>query len=291
MMRRLEPLINKARPDIVLVPGDTNTTLAAAITAAKLRVPLAHLEAGLRSGDMNMPEEVNRRLTDHCSSLLFAPTKTAVTNLEQEGLGESVYLTGDTNADALRIVMPIVTRREKTIMKQYQVGSRNYVLVTLHRPSNVDDLNRLACIQTALNEVTKTMNVIFAVHPRTRVRLAKLKVFKKETKKMHWLHPQGFIETITLLKNASCLLTDSGGMQKESFMLHTPCITLRPTTEWPETMVDGANRLVANPEELPKLIIDVACNRSLRKHIRSLRSPFGDGHASARIARILREAF
>jgi UDP-N-acetylglucosamine 2-epimerase len=288
MMRRLEPLMIKAWPDVVLVPGDTNTTLAAAITAAKLCIPLAHLEAGLRSGDMNMPEEVNRRLTDHCSSLLFAPTKTAVSNLEREGLGESAYLTGDTNADALRMLMPVVARREKAIMNCHRLSSRNYVLVTLHRPSNVDDPARLTGIQTALREVSKTLKVVFPVHPRTRARLAELRTFKRETKKMSLLHPQGFIETLSLLKNASCLLTDSGGMQKESFMLHIPCITLRSTTEWPETMVGGANRLVANPEEVPKLIFDIAFDRSLRRRIKNLRSPFGDGHASARIAKILR---
>jgi len=176
-------------------------------------------------------------------------------------------------------------------MKRHQVSPRNYVLVTLHRPSNVDNPERLAGIQTALDKVSKTLNVVFPVHPRTRAGLAKLGVFNKDMKMSSLLHPQGFIETLILMKNASCLLTDSGGMQKESFMLHTPCITLRSTTEWPETMIEGANRLVAKPEEIPKIISDVAYDRSLRSHLKSLRSPFGDGHASARIARILREAF
>jgi len=289
MMTRLEPLMIKARPDIVLVPGDTNTTLAAAVTAAKLTIPLAHLEAGLRSGDMNMPEEVNRKLTDHCSSLLFAPTKTAVSNLEREGLGGLAYLTGDTNADALRHVMPILARMEKRIMKRHRLSSRNYILVTLHRPSNVDNPARLTRIQNALNKVSKTLNVVFPVHPRTDARLVKLTTFDDETKNMKLLNPQGFIETLSLLKNASCLLTDSGGMQKESFMLHTPCITLRSTTEWPETLVGGANRLVANPEEIPKLISDISYDFSLRSQIKKQKSPFGDGHASARIVKLLRE--
>jgi UDP-N-acetylglucosamine 2-epimerase len=235
---------------------------------------------------MNMPEEVNRRLTDHCSSLLFAPTKTALSNLDREGLGESAYLTGDTNADALRIIMPIVAKRERAILKRLQLSAQNYLLVTLHRPSNVDDSTRLSSIQNVLNDVSKKLKVVFTVHPRTRVRLAKLR--DRLAKNVSLLPPQGFIETLGLLKNASCLLTDSGGMQKESFMLHTPCITLRSTTEWAETTVGGANRLVANPEEVQNLITDIAFDRSLRSRIKKLKSPFGDGHASTRIADVLR---
>jgi len=287
MMSRLEPFMIATRPDIVLVPGDTNTTLAAAVVAAKLCIPLAHLEAGLRSGDMNMPEEVNRILTDHCSSFLFAPTRTAISNLEREGLGRYAYLTGDTNADALRILAPIVTKMEKAIMKRHQLVSQNYVLVTVHRPSNVDDPTRLARILAALKFVSKTRRIVFPVHPRTRARLAKLKAFDKETKEKLLIRPQGFIETLVLLKNACCLLTDSGGMQKESFMVHTPCLTLRSSTEWPETLAGGANRLVASPEELPRLITKIAFDQSVRHRLKTLRNPFGDGHASSRIAKII----
>jgi UDP-N-acetylglucosamine 2-epimerase len=288
MMKRLETQMTKERPDIVLVPGDTNSTLAAALAAAKLTIPVGHLEAGLRSGDMTMPEEINRKLTDHCSSMLFAPTKTSIFNLKREGLGSIAHLTGDTNADAIRIVMPIVARREEAVLGHNELRSQNYVLVTLHRPSNVDDARRLRRIFTAIRTVSRTIRVVFPLHPRTRVRLTELRASKYESKMGTFLiAPQGYIETLSLLKNASCLLTDSGGMQKESFILRVPCITVRSTTEWPETLTRGANRLVTKPEEIPRHVLKVIRNDSLKHQIEKLKSPFGDGHASARITDIL----
>jgi UDP-N-acetylglucosamine 2-epimerase len=291
MMKRLEARMIKVRPDIVLVPGDTNTTLASAITAAKLRIAVAHLEAGLRSGDMTMPEEINRKVTDHCSSLLFAPTRTSLLNLEREGLGSKAHLTGDTSADALRIMMPAVMRKQKEVLDQCGLDSLNYVLVTLHRPSNVDDPDRLRRILSALRAVSRRLRVVFPVHPRTHARLTRLKVLNDETKtRMSLIPPQGFVDALGLLRNASCLLTDSGGMQKESFMLHVPCVTVRPTTEWPETLVSGANRLVMKPDEIFGVVLRVAFDRSLKRRIKILKSPFGDGHASSKVADILQSA-
>jgi UDP-N-acetylglucosamine 2-epimerase len=293
IMKRLESTFMKARPHVVMVPGDTNTTLAASLTAAKLGIPIAHIEAGLRCGDMSMPEEINRRVTDHCSTVLFAPTRTAVSNLKNEGLSRFTYLTGDTMVDALCSVMSIAQEREAGILDSLGLQPRDYVLVTLHRPSNVDDLGRLGMIQRALNEVATGLRipVVFPVHPRTRARLRKLNSLKYSDWKVKLTNPRSYVETICLLRNANCLLTDSGGMQKEAFLLHIPCVTLRSTTEWPETLAGKANRLLTSPEQIPAVIRQVALNTTLTEAIRGLANPFGDGHASTRIAEIIEKKF
>ena len=288
IMRRLEATILAHSPKIVVVAGDTNTTLAAAITGAKLNVPVAHIEAGLRSYDLSMPEEINRRLTDHCSVLLFAPTKTAMRNLRNEGLQRMAYLTGDTMVDSLRMIMPVLRSREADLLKRFKLKPHDYILVTLHRPSNVDDLDRLRRIQNAIKNVAKRLPVLFLVHPRTRERLSRIKVLEGATGREFTLaSPQGYIENLALMKNASCLLTDSGGMQKESFILHVPCITLRANTEWPETLQGGANRLINRPGRMSREILRVALDEQLRTRITSLKNPFGDGRASSRIVRLL----
>jgi UDP-N-acetylglucosamine 2-epimerase (non-hydrolysing) len=287
IMERLEGPILEKKPDVLIVPGDTNTTLAASLTAAKLSIPVAHIEAGMRSGDMTMPEEINRKLTDHCSTLLFAPTRTAFQNLMSEGLKRGLHLTGDTMVDALRIVVPIIQQREDMVLAAYGLQPHQYVLVTLHRPSNVDPPARLRRIQLALRKVGAKLPIIFLVHPRTRVRLAKLCSATQADRGLVLTSPKGYIETLCLLKSAGCLLTDSGGMQKESFMLHTPCVTLRSTTEWPETLRRKANQLLIEPEMIPHTVLKTAFDKSLREAIRDLKNPFGDGHASSRIARII----
>lgn len=287
MMMRLEERLTRSKPDLVMVPGDTNTTLAAALTAAKLGIPVAHIEAGLRSGDMSMPEEINRKLTDHCSALLFSPTRTAMANLKKEGLRES-FLTGDTMVDALHKILPVVYDRTASVIERFGLDTQDYVLVTLHRPSNVDDLERLRNIFHALNAIGRRLRVLFLVHPRTRSRVAKLGT--AATSKPNGVilaPPQGYIETLALLSRARCLLTDSGGMQKESFLLHVPCVTLRSTTEWPETLAGGANQLIPQPKMISRVVLQTAYDDRLRKTIRQLRNPFGDGRASAKIARII----
>lgn len=287
IMRSLEEPMRRTSPDLVIVPGDTNTTLAAALTAAKLDLPVAHLEAGLRSGDMSMPEEINRRLTDHCSSMLFAPTRTATHNLRIEGL-KGISLTGDTMVDTLRIVAPIVERKQEEVLERLQLSRLEFVLVTMHRPSNVDNLNRLREILLDLRRISKKVRVIFPVHPRTRSRITKLKAAKPLSRDgIHLTSPLGYVENLCLLKNANCLLTDSGGMQKESFILHVPCVTVRSTTEWPETLVGEANRLIPRPQMIAKTILSVAFNEPLKQAIRRLKNPFGDGHASARIVHLI----
>jgi UDP-N-acetylglucosamine 2-epimerase len=291
IMKRLEACIQKTRPDVMLALGDTNTTLAASLTAAKLGIPVAHIEAGMRSGDMTMPEEINRKLTDHCSSLLFAPTRTAVRNLKSEGLGKNTYPTGDTMVDALHAALPLVRQREDKVLARHELNRRGYVLVTLHRPSNVDDAGRLRRIQLALNKVATRLEVLFPVHPRTRARLRQLRHLGGTGDGVALTNPWGYIENLCVLKNAACLLTDSGGMQKEAFLLHVPCVTLRSTTEWPETLVKGANRLVTNAEMIARRTMDAAFDRELRERIADLKSPFGDGHASRRIVNIVQAKF
>jgi len=290
IMKRLEPTILRFKPQFVIVPGDTNTTLAAAVTAAKLEIPVAHIEAGLRSGDIHMPEEINRRLTDHCSTLAFAPTKTAVANLNSEGLRDRTYLTGDTMVDAMETVLPYVQRRQGAVLEQFQLNSLRYVLVTLHRPSNVDDPTRLRAIRAALHRLGKRIRVIFLVHPRTLERLRRLREMRQVHAGIILASPQGYVETLSLIRNAACVITDSGGIQKESFMLHVPCITLRTSTEWPETLRNHANRLVTNPKTIPSKVLQVALDEDLRSQIRRLKNPFGDGRASVRVARILERA-
>jgi UDP-N-acetylglucosamine 2-epimerase len=291
IMKRLESLMLETKPHVVMVPGDTNTTLAASLAAAKLAIPVAHVEAGLRSGDMTMPEEVNRIVADHCSKLLFAPTTTAVSNLKKEGLENDTYLTGDTMFDALNTVMPIVEQKKESVLERFGLQNQGYVLMTLHRPSNVDDSNKLREIHRALRKVAKTLRVVFPAHPRTRVALARLGILSpRKNDGMILTSPQGYVETVALLKDARCLLTDSGGMQKESFLLHVPCITLRSVTEWPETLAGNANRLLSVPEKIPEVVLSTAFDRPLRERIRNLRSPFGDGHAANRIVRILQRS-
>jgi len=292
IMKRLEAPLLKMKPDLVLVPGDTNTTLATSLTAVKLCIPVGHIEAGLRSGDMTMPEEINRKLTDHCGTLLFAPTQTAMSNLREEGLDRVAHLTGDTMVDALQTVLPIVQKREDIVLQKLGLQQQDYVLVTLHRPSNVDNHDRLREIQLALSKIASRHTVVFPVHPRTHARLARLKNRGSRRRTNTILtSPKGYIETLSLLKNAGCLLTDSGGMQKEAFLLHVPCVTLRQTTEWPETLVGGANRLIAKPKTIPGAVHDAASDETLRRRIKRLRSRFGDGHASSRIAKIIEKMF
>jgi UDP-N-acetylglucosamine 2-epimerase len=287
IMLRLEAFMKESRPDVVVVPGDTNTTLAAALTAAKAGYRVAHLEAGLRSGDTSMPEEVNRRLTDHCSTLLFAPTRTAFNNLANEGLSKNAWLTGDTMVDAMRDAMPSVECREEALLQSMQLNDQSYVLVTLHRPSNVDEPTRLIEIIRNLQRVEKT-RIVFPIHPRTRERLRKLGVNTSGNRsRIGFIRPQGYIETLALLKNAKCLLTDSGGMQKEAFLLRTPCITFRSSTEWPETLKGQANRLIQDPRMIPALIA-----RAGSLNIRHTRfaNPFGNGTAAQKVRKILKEA-
>lgn len=238
MLIEIEKVISAVKPDYVLVYGDTNSTLAGALAAAKAQVPLAHVEAGLRSYNRAMPEEINRVLTDHVSSLLFCPTDTSVENLAKEGITQGVHRVGDVMYDALLHNLHIA-RRRSSILQTLGLERGQYVLATVHRAANTDDPVRIASLLKALGSLPT--QVIFPVHPRTRkmIRAAGLTV----SENVRMVEPVGHFDVLFLQENANCILTDSGGMQKEAYMLGVRCITLREETEWVETVQAGWNRL------------------------------------------------
>lgn len=292
IMTRLEPFLQKQKPDLVVVPGDTNSTLAGALTAAKLDISVAHVEAGARSYDNRMPEEVNRRLTDHCSTLLFAATEICLRNLLKEGIKKaSVNLVGDTMYDVLLQQLP---KAERTaILDQVDVKAKAYALLTLHRQENVDNLEKLNSILAAIVKLKKVV-VIFPLHPRTLKQLHSFNLYNrlKEQKHVKLIKPVSYLENINLIRNATFVMTDSGGVQKEAFWLKTPCITLRESTEWVETVQLGANHLLgSNTERIVKTVEKIIENEEeLCKKLGALPNPFGDGRASQKILKIIKDS-
>jgi UDP-GlcNAc3NAcA epimerase len=243
IMHAFEPVAATVAPDIGLVYGDTNTTLAGALSCARMRIPLAHVEAGMRSSDFSMPEERNRVVTDHLSDLLLCPTETAVANLKREGIMEGVELVGDVMADVALAMAPVARERSEALARLGVVPGR-YLLVTAHRAGNVDDpgpLGRLVEILLAL-----PLPGVFPVHPRTRERLADAGELARLERHapLTLTQPLGYLDFLALLQDAAAVVTDSGGVQKEAYLAGTPCVTLRDTTEWTETVELGWNRLV-----------------------------------------------
>jgi len=290
IMLRLEKILGRQKPDLVVVPGDTNSTLAGALTAVKLRIPIAHIEAGARSYDMKMPEEVNRRLTDHCSTILFTPTENCTKNLLKEGIEKSkIYQTGDTMYDVLLQQLP---KAEKTtILEHLNLEPKTYALVTAHRPENVDDQQNLRNIVEAIISLKK-LTIVFPVHPRTQKQLKKTKLNKKLEKEKHIkiVKPLGYHETIKLIKNAKLVITDSGGIQKEAFWLKTPCITTRENTEWIETIQLGANCLTgANKQKVIEKVKEIIKNeKQINEKLQNMPNPFGDGEAAQKIIDVIK---
>jgi len=288
-MTRIEQAILKLKPDLVLVPGDTNTTLAAALAAAKLNVPVGHIEAGARSFDMTMPEEINRRVTDHVSAVLFAPTKTTERNLRNEGIPAGrIFQVGDTIVDAVRTVLPRARKSQEALFEKIDLRERDFVLMTAHRPDNVDNPQRLRSIVNALSQISKNMRVIFPAHPRVMHNLKSRGLMRR----LHFfpnitlIKPVGYVEMIALLDAASAILTDSGGLQKEAYLLGVACTTMRNSTEWPETLKARANRLVdADPEEIIHNVLD-SRNAGPRMRLYD-NNPFSRGGASKRIVDII----
>jgi UDP-N-acetylglucosamine 2-epimerase (non-hydrolysing) len=247
MLVEIEKMLLLEKPDLVLVYGDTNSTLAGALAAAKLRTRIAHVEAGLRSCDKSMPEEINRVLTDHCSDLLFCPTQTAVDNLARENIVHGVHLTGDVMVDVLLRNRELAEKSR--VLEKLHLESRKYLLVTLHRAANTDVRSILHELVTVLCDLGE--RVVFPVHPRTEKQLRTFGLYERLSSRVEVIPPAGYLDFIKLLAHARKVLTDSGGVQKEAYILKTPCITLRDTTEWPETMADGWNVLVgANPDRI-----------------------------------------
>lgn len=276
MLIRIEETLNQEKPDCVLVYGDTNSTLAGALAAAKLHLPLAHVEAGLRSFNRRMPEEINRVLTDHVADLLFCPTETARHNLAREGITEGVFNLGDVMYDAVLHSSDIVDRKSR-ILSSLHLQPGSYLLVTIHRPGNTDDPQRLSNILAALGELNE--KIIFPAHPRTSQAIAQMGHQLPSTVKL--LEPVSYLEMLDLERNARLILTDSGGVQKEAYFFGVPCVTLREETEWVETTDAGWNLLVGASK--PRIV------RAVQEFRPQGERPqiFGDGKASQKIAQHL----
>ena len=277
MIKRIEDVLTEERPDIVLDFGDTNTTLAGAIAAVKLHIKIAHVEAGLRSYDRSMPEEINRILVDHCSDMLFCPTKTAVENLRKEGIVDGVYLTGDVMVDCLNYCITIAEKKSR-ILDELSLKPKGYNLATVHRAENTDRPERLSGIVDAF---CKVGNVVFPCHPRTEKLLNRFGLWGKLKENVKIINPVGYFDMLMLEKNAKKILTDSGGVQKEAYILGVPGITLRENTEWVETVEDGWNVLVGTrKDEIVKAIREFEPEKVQR-------DVFGRGDASKKIADII----
>lgn len=245
MLIALEEVLIEERPNLVIIYGDTNSTLAGAIASSKLHIPLAHVEAGLRSFNKSIPEEINRIVADHLSDILFAPTETAVENLKREGIEGGVYLVGDIMFDALMHFSNISSKKSK-ILDVLHLNTRDYYLVTVHRAGNTDDYSKLKSILDILSELDRP--VVFPIHPRTRNRIKEYGL-EYLLENIRYIEPVGYLDMVELERNALAILTDSGGVQKEAFWLKVPCITLRDETEWVETLRYGWNRLVGTDRE------------------------------------------
>ena len=276
MLKKIEEIFISDRPDLALVFGDTNTTLAGALAATKLHIPLAHVEAGLRSFNKWMPEEVNRVLVDHCSDLLFCPTKAASENLKNEGIIDGTHLTGDVMADILLDCLDIAEKRSD-VLTDLNLSPGTYRLATVHRAENTDNPENLKQICEALTHLN---DVVFPCHPRTEGCLMEQGLWERVKDKIRVIRPVGYLEMLILERNASQILTDSGGVQKEAYMLKVPCITLREQTEWIETVDNGWNTLTG--ADKGKIIQAAQGFRPCTDQ----RDVFGEG-ASKEIARIM----
>jgi UDP-GlcNAc3NAcA epimerase len=276
MLEAVETVLLAEKPDWVLVYGDTNSTLAGALAAAKLCLPLAHVEAGLRSYQRAMPEEINRVLTDRVSDLLFAPTDSAVRNLHKEGIADDkIRLVGDVMFDA---ALQFVGRADAaSLLQAYGLQGKRFALVTLHRAENTDDAARLSSIVGALCAAGNSIALLFPMHPRTRDALDRNGLLARLRDAVTCIEPLGYFDMLALEKSAAAVVTDSGGVQKEAFFFGTPCLILRPRTEWVELVELGCARL-CEPADLPAAIRDLPEPQSAKAQ-----SLFGGGKAAQRI--------
>ncbi len=287
MLEAVETILLAEKPDWVLVYGDTNSTLAGALAAAKLGIPVAHVEAGLRSFNRSMPEEINRVLTDQVSDLLFSPTLTATEHLRREGIrAETIHQVGDVMFDSV-LQNTDLARQKSDILKRLNLQSDEFVLATIHRASNTDDPALLGAILRALGELSTTHEVVFPVHPRTSKMIsgmmADMKASPSTFKGLRLIEPVGYLDMLMLEESSSLIVTDSGGVQKEAFFLRTPCVTLRTETEWTETIESGWNRLVSPSDSNAMISAFRAAIGSTGREV----TPYGDGRAAEKIAAVL----
>ena len=284
IMIGIETFLDREKPDVVLVYGDTNSTLAGAVAAAKLHISVAHVEAGLRSFNRAMPEEINRIVADKVADILFCPTETAVSNLANEGIKNGVFNVGDVMYDAALRFAPIAEQKSK-VLERLSLEPKSYLLLTLHRAENTDSVQNLGSIVAAM--VQSKNPIIFPAHPRSVKLLKQFQLYEKlaGAENMILIEPVSFIDMIMLEKNAQKIVTDSGGVQKEAYFYQVPCITLREETEWVETVEDGWNCLVgANVEKIISSIQNFLPESPQQGH-------YGDGNASEKLVDVLNELF
>lgn len=285
MMERIESLMQADPPDAVLVYGDTNSTLAAALAAAKMQIPVAHVEAGLRSFNRRMPEEINRVLCDHVSTWLFCPTRAAVENLLREGITAGVECVGDVMYDGM---LHYRSKANPAALEAVGVSPRGYVMATVHRAENTDDPERLRAIARALSEAADCVGVVvLALHPRTRKMLVEHRITLPPSVRV--IDPAPYLDMIALVAAARAVITDSGGVQKEAFFLAVPCLTLRDETEWVETVASGANRLLGGKPAGTRRALEELLSGAWRPDFSA--TPYGSGHAADAIAGRLASAF
>jgi len=323
MLLEIEKVLLQQKPDVALVYGDTNTTLAGSLAAAKLHIPVAHIEAGLRSYNKAMPEEINRVLTDHCSDILFCPTETAVKNLQKEGfvnvvedgklvdddfsLAQKYSRLSVANSHSIAGSLPLVinvgdvmldialevkklteadTDREERILKRYFLKAKDYILVTIHRADNTDDRGNLQNIMAALKEIArKGLKIFFPAHPRTKKALERFSLMSDVPQNLIISEPISYVEIITLESNAKLIITDSGGLQKEAYFFKVPCIIPRSETEWTELVKIGWNKVVGTMKE--NLVNSVVNMLNEDSPNRQWTSFYGQGKASEKIVRVL----
>lgn len=297
ILERIESVLQKERPAVVLVYGDTNSTLGGALASSKLNIPVAHVEAGLRSYNRRMPEEINRLVTDHLSTFLLCPTNQAVKNLKKEGIrngkGKIVKNVGDVMYDSI-LYYSSLAEKKSTILKDLslltptsELRTPNYYLATLHRAENTDDPKRLKSILKALHEIGKEAIVILPLHPRTK-KVMKTYNLLEDSKRVKLIEPVSYLNMLALEKHARAILTDSGGVQKEAYWFRVPCFTLRDETEWVETVKSGWNVLVG--AETGKILEGLKFIES-KKRFRKQKELFGDGKAGQKIVQVILKTF
>jgi UDP-N-acetylglucosamine 2-epimerase len=284
MLEKIESILLESRPDWVLIYGDTNSTLAAALAAVKIHIPVAHIEAGLRSFNRQMPEEINRVVADHLSTFLFCPTETAVYNLADEGITKGVHQVGDVMYDSVLFNIDLA-ERSSTILEQLSLDSKSYYLATIHRAENTDNKDRLKSILDALDRID--MPILLPMHPRTKNTLgAKLDEIGSGVR---IIDPVSYLDMLMLEKNARVILTDSGGVQKEAYWANVPCITLRDETEWTELVTAGYNRVVGSDTSAILDAVSKAENEATNNLVSNRSKLYGDGHSAEKIVAILGE--
>ncbi len=283
MIEAIESIVQEKSPDAVLVYGDTNSTAAAAIAAVKLHVPVAHVEAGMRSFNRRMPEEINRVITDHLATFHFVTGETPKRHLSAEGIVEDVHVVGDVMRDACDRFLPVAIEQNSVSCQRFMSGP--FALVTLHRPENTDEPAKLEALVAGLNQVSRTIPLVIPLHPRTKQRLSEFDLSFRDS--IHVIEPVGYLDMLALLHRCRVVITDSGGLQKEAFYLGRPCVTAREETEWVETVELGWNRLVGAD---PAMMLS-ACQAFLESPpSRSREGVYGDGHAGEKIAETLANA-